>query len=81
MNQVEIDGKTYFTPSDWNELTKKQVLFVSRLFSGTALNGGFLKLRALFDFLSVRPKVIKRIHPEDAYFLCESLEFLLKRSP
>ena len=34
MNQVEIDGKSYFTPSDWNELTKNQLLFVSRLFHG-----------------------------------------------
>ena len=77
MNQVEIDGKTYFTPSEWNELTKKQVLFVSRLFQGQLSMVDF-KLRALFDFLSVRPKVIKRIHPEDAYFLCESLDFLFK---
>ena len=77
MNQVEIDGKTYFTPSDWNELTKKQVLFVSRLFQGQLTMVDF-KLRALFDFLSLKKKVIKRIHPEDAYFLCESLEFLFK---
>ena len=67
MNQVEIDGKTYFTPSDWNELTKKQVLFVSRLFQGQLTMVDF-KLRALFDFLSVKTKVTKRIHPEDAIF-------------
>jgi len=77
MNQVEIDGKTYFTPSDWNDLTKKQVLFVSRLFQGQLTMVDF-KFRALFDFLSVRPKVTKRIHPEDAFFLCESLDFLFK---
>ena len=77
MNQVEIDGKTYFTPSDWNELTKKQVLFVSRLFQGQLTMVDF-KLRALFDFLSAKQKVTKRIHPEDAYFLCESFEFLFK---
>ncbi len=77
MNQIEIDGKTYFTPSDWNELTKKQVLFVSRLFQGQLSIVDF-KLRALFDFLSVKPKDIKRITPEDAYFLCESLDFLFK---
>jgi hypothetical protein len=75
MNQVEIDGKTYFTPSDWNELTKKQVLFISRLFHGQITIVDF-KLKALFNFLSVSQKVIKRIHPEDAYFLCESLNFL-----
>jgi hypothetical protein len=77
MNQVEIDSKKYFTPSNWNELTKKQVLYVSRLFQGQLTMVDF-KLRALFDFLSARPKVIKRIHPEDAYFLCESLDFLFK---
>ena len=77
MNQVVIDGKTYLTPSDWNELTKKQVLFVSRLFQGQLSMVDF-KLRALFDFLSIRPKIKKRIHPEDAYFLCESLDFLFK---
>ena len=77
MNQVEIDGKTYFMPSDWNELTRKQVLFVSRLFQGQLSMVDF-KLRALFKFLSVSPKVLKRIHPEDAYFLGESLDFLFK---
>ena len=77
MNQVEIDGKTYSMPSDWNELTRKQVVFVSRLFQGHLCMADF-KLRALFDFLSIRPKIKKRIHPEDAYFLCESLDFLFK---
>ena len=77
MNQIEIDGKTYSMPSNWNELTRKQVLFVSRLFQGQLTMADF-KLRALFDFLSVKSKVIKRIHPEDAYFLCESLDFLFK---
>ena len=77
MNQVEIDGKTYFMPSEWNELTRKQVLVVSRLFQGQLTIVDF-RLRVLVDFLSLRPKVIKRIHPEDAYFLCESLDFLFK---
>ncbi len=77
MNQVEIDGKTYITPSDWNELSKEQVLFVSRLFQGQLTIVDF-KLRALFNFLSIKPKVKKRIHPEEAYFLCETLDFLFK---
>ena len=75
MNQVKIDGKTYFTPSSWNELTRKQVLFISRLFQGQLTMVDF-KLRALFDFLLVQPRILKRIHPEDAYFLCETLDFL-----
>ena len=53
------------------------MLFVSRLFQGQLTMVDF-KLRALFDFLSVRPKVTKRIHPEDAYFLCETLDFLFR---
>ena len=77
MNQVEIDGKKYFTPSDWNELTKKQVLFVSRLFQGQLTLMDF-KLRVLLKFLTIRQKVMKRIDHEDVYFLCESLDFLFK---
>ena len=41
MNQVEIDGKTYFTPSDWNELTKKTGFVCQPPVSGTAHHGGF----------------------------------------
>ena len=77
MNQVEIDGKSYFMPSEWNELTKKQVLFISRMFQGQLSVVDF-RLRALFNFLPVRSKVFKRIRQEDVYFLCESLDFLFK---
>ncbi|MEI7983797.1 MAG: hypothetical protein WCI71_19265, partial [Bacteroidota bacterium] len=77
MNQVEIDGKSYFLPSNWNELSTRQLLFVSRLFQGQFTHAEF-ELRALFEFLSIKPKVIKRIDPEDAYFLSESLDFLIK---
>jgi hypothetical protein len=77
MNQVEIDGKTYFMPSDWNELTRKQVLFISRLFQEQLTMLDF-KLRVLIKFLSLKQKVIKRIHHDDAYFLCESFDFLFK---
>ena len=77
MNQVEIDGKTYFMPSDWNELTRQQVLFISRLFQEQLTMMDF-KLRVLLEFLSLKQKVIKRIHHDDAYFLCESFDFLFK---
>ena len=77
MNQVEIDGRTYFMPSDWNELTRKQVLFISRLFQEQLAMMDF-KLRVLLKFLSLKQKVIKRIHHDDAYFLCESFDFLFK---
>ena len=36
------------------------------------------KLRALFNFISITPKIKKRLHPEDAYFLCETLDFLFE---
>ena len=77
MNQVELDGTIYFMPSDWNELTRKQVLFISRLFQEQLTMMDF-KLRVLLKFLSLKQKVIKRIHHDDAYFLCESLDFLFK---
>ena len=77
MNQVEIDGKTYFMPSDWNELTRKQVLFISRLFQEQLTMMDF-KLRVLLKFLTIRQKVMKRIDHEDVYFLGESLDFLFK---
>jgi hypothetical protein len=77
MNQVEIDGKIYFMPSEWNELTKKQVLFVSRLFQGQHSVVDF-KIRMLLNFLSIRQKVLKGMDHEDVYFLCESLNFLFK---
>ena len=77
MNQIEIDGKIYFMPSAWNELTRKQVLFVSRLFQGQLTMMDF-KLRVLLKILTIRQKVMKRIDHEDVYFLCESLDFLFK---
>ena len=77
MNQIEIEGKIYFMPSAWNELTRKQVLFVSRLFQGQLTLMDF-KLRVLLKFLTIRQKVMKRIDHEDVYFLCESLDFLFK---
>ena len=80
MNQVVIDGKTYLTPSDWNELTKKQVLFVSRLFQGQLSMVNF-KLRALFDFLSVRPKIKKASIRKMHISFVKALISFLKKSP
>ena len=75
MNHVEIDGKSFLMPSDWNELTRKQVLFISRLFQEQLTMMDF-KLRVLLKILTIRQKVMKRIDHEDVYFLCESLDFL-----
>jgi hypothetical protein len=76
MNKVEIDGKVNFLPSEWNELTKDQVIFVSRLFMAQ-LSVVEFKLRALFKFLALGRKMMKRIDPEDAHYLMVNLSFLL----
>jgi len=78
MNQIVIDGKSFSSPSSWNELTQKQLLFVSRLFHGQLTMIDF-KLRALFNFISITPTVKIRLHPEDTYFLCETLDFLFEK--
>jgi hypothetical protein len=77
MNQIVIDDKSFMSPSSWNELSRKQLLFVSRLFHGQLTMIDF-KLRALFNFISITPKIKKHLHPEDAYFLCETLDFLFE---
>jgi len=77
MNQIVINGKSVMSPSSWNELSRKQLLFVSRLFHGQLTMIDF-KLRALFKFISITPKIKKRLHTEDTYFLCETLDFLFE---
>jgi hypothetical protein len=78
MNQIVIDGKSFSSPSAWNELSRKQLLFVSRLFHGKLSMVDF-KLRAMFNFISITKKIKKRLHPEDTYFLCETLDFLFEQ--
>jgi len=77
MNIVEIDLIRRSLPSEWNELSRKQLLCVSRLFSAKFTLVEF-RVRALFEFLSIKGKTFKRIAPEDAFTLCESLDFLNK---
>jgi hypothetical protein len=77
MNDVQIDKIRRSLPSTWNELTSNQFLFVSRLFQGKLTIADF-KVRALLEFLSIKRKAFKRIDPEDAFVLCETLDFLTK---
>jgi len=77
MNLVEIDHIRRSLPSEWNELSRKQLLYVSRLFSEQLTMVDF-RVKALFEFLSIKRKTFKRITPEDAFTLCESLDFLNK---
>src|ERR1035437_2069509 len=77
MNQIVINGKSFMSPSAWNELSRKQLLFVNRLFHGQLTMIDF-RLRALFNFITITKKIKQRLHPEDAYFLCETLDFLFE---
>jgi len=77
MNDVQIDHLRRSLPSTWNELTRKQLIYVSRLFS-CKLNLFDFRVKALREFLSIKGKTFKRIDPEDAHFLCETLDFLTK---
>jgi len=77
MNQVQIDNIQRSLPTTWNELTREQLLYVSGLFA-TKLPLIEFRVKALFEFLSVKRKLLKRVAPEDAYTLCESLDFLNK---
>lgn len=77
MNLVEIDHIRRSLPSTWNELTREQLLYVSSLFTSKLTLIEF-RVRALFEFLSIGKKTFKRIAPEDAFTLCESLVFLNK---
>jgi len=77
MNQVQVDNIYRSLPSTWNELTREQLLYVSGLFASKLPLVEF-RVKALFEFLSMKRTALKRIAPEDAYALCESLDFLNK---
>jgi len=77
MNLVEIDDIQRSLPSQWNELSRKQLLYVSKLFREQLTVVDF-RVKTLFEFLSIKRKIFKRIAPEDAFTLCESLDFLNK---
>ena len=77
MNFVQIDNTRRSLPSTWNELTRKQLLYVSRLFRGQLSLADF-RIKALREFLSIKRKVFKRIDPEDTFVLCETLDFLTR---
>jgi len=77
MNQVQIDNIHRSLPSTWNELTSRQLLFISRLFHEKLPLVDF-RVRALREFLSIKKKAFTKIDPEDAHFLCETLDFLTK---
>ena len=76
MNQVVIDSIQRTMPSTWNELTKKQLLFVAGMFH-KGLSIVDFKVTTLYEFLSVKSKDFKRINADDGYYLCKTLDFIL----
>ena len=76
MNQVKIDSISRNLPSSWNELTKYQLIFISKMLR-KGLSIVDFKVSTLFEFLSVKMKVFQRINSEDAWGLFKTLDFLL----
>ena len=75
MNTVSIDGVTRELPSSWNELSSRQLLVACRLIIRHVPVTEF-KVKVLFQFLSVRKKLFRKIDPEDVLFLSETFSFL-----
>jgi hypothetical protein len=77
VNRVQVNDICRQTPTEWNELTKKQLLAISMLF----LEGCTLfefKSKALVAILGIKRKLFRQIHPEDAHGLCQTFNFLFK---
>jgi len=77
MNEVQIDDQHRSLPANWNDLTRNQLLYVSRLFRERLTIAEF-RVKVLREFLSLKRKSFNRIDPEDAHFLCGTLDFLIK---
>lgn len=56
---------------------RNQLLFVSGLFRQKLTIPEF-RIRVLFEFLWIKPKLRKSLHPEDVHYLVETFGFLLK---
>ncbi|MCX6267039.1 MAG: hypothetical protein NTW16_06740 [Bacteroidetes bacterium] len=77
MNQVQIGPLHRSLPSSWNELSYSQLKQVCSLFN-LKITTPYFKLSLLYKFLNIKKKHWNKISPVDAYFLCESLNFLLE---
>ena len=77
MNQVTVNNVSRSLPSSWNELTYRQLLQVCSMFS-LGVQASHFKLGLLMKFLGLKKRLWKKVDPQDAYFLCESLNFLLE---
>ena len=75
MNQVQINSVRCTLPGSWNELTRKQLLFVCGLFN-TEIRTIPFKLKVLKRFLGISKKLFRTISPEDVIFLSTTFDFL-----
>ncbi len=76
MNQVQIGKYSRFLPSTWNELSYSQLISASDCFSRGMLIQEF-KMELLMKFLDIPKKVFFSMDPSEAYYLGETLNFLL----
>ena len=77
MNEVVIDNEKLSLPSCWNDLSYRQLLQVCRLFN-LGIHATHFKWSLVIKFLGINARTLRKIDPEDAYFLCQTLNFLLE---
>ncbi len=75
MHQVQIGKVSRSLPGSWNELSRKQIIHVCSLFNEKTAMADF-KVKLLWNFLSVKSRLWKKMDAEDIYFLGETLNFL-----
>jgi hypothetical protein len=78
MHKVLINNVERSLPSCWNELSRKQLLFVSNLFH-TKISAAEFKVHLLFKFLRIKNCLWKTIPATDMYGLSLSMNFLLDK--
>jgi len=76
MNEVKIGRLTRSLPGQWNELNAEQLRYACSLFSLPITTTQF-KLSLLFNFLKIKVRLWNTISGDDAYFMCETLNFIL----
>lgn len=77
MNHVQIDKVSRYLPSSWNELTFRQLIQACSFFNQDIISTHF-KLSLLKKYLGISKNTWNKVDPEDAIFLCETLNFLLE---
>lgn len=75
MNSVEYAGKTVEYPGEWDELSRKQLLFITKLLD-KGLTVIEFKLIVLMNFLKIKYKMFARISDTNKFMLTETVNFL-----